>query len=197
MEKILLWTNTPLFNDRMKERNKICDSLNLIAEAYNQLGLPPLLSNEIVSLVTNTDSLIFHKMTDGGNVSLGGLDLHPEKALELLKKPVGYEALIETINNHKKEFKTHYLNQYEIKDGEVVLIDAMVNKQREDCSLFATTEEHKRRLDFANAIKAAGIKIWGENDKIPYTILSSIFTTHGVFGGVQTWDINYQSPCLH
>jgi|GEM_PF-3154294 len=196
MEKVLLHTDNGQVRERLAERRKIETSLNEIHEAYNKLGVGELATNQLTSLIIDPETFIFQKMTKDNSPNIAGLPIHAHKAMEMLVKPTGYETLIALITQYKKKFNTRYLEHFEIEDGNVILSQSSVDKEVEHASLYAKTEEDKRRLEFAKFIKEKGEEIWGDPKKVPYPILATMFRQNQESarkGDFDDWEFNYHS----
>lgn len=78
-----------------------------ILNLYNAMELPPLTALEFPQLFNDTETLIYDKYT-GGDVfitspSNNNLPVDKAKAMEILIKPAGYDALLTAIANLKKK----------------------------------------------------------------------------------------------
>lgn len=196
MEKVLLYTNNAQVRERLSERRKIETSLNEINEAYVKLGMGVLATHELTSLIIDPETLIFQKMTKDNNPNIAGLPLHAHKAMEMLVKPIGYDSLTALINKHKEKFKNRYLDQFEVVDGGVQLLQTAIDKEVSDASLYAETDEDKRRLAFAKFVDEKMKEIWGEPSKVPYKILGNMFRQNQnsvLNGNYHDWELNYHS----
>ncbi len=194
MKKEILHTNNQQVNERLAPRRKIEASLNEIFEAYKLLGFAELQTGDIKELLCDHECFIFRKMNNDESIVINGLHIHEHKALELIKKPAGYEELVALIKQHLIIHKDHYIEQYEVSGGVVSLIKKHVDKEVEDASCIAKTDEDKRRLEFVRFIKEKGTELWGSDQKIPYQRLglTRLFDQDGVYGGPYTWNIGYR-----
>ena len=197
MEKVLLYTDNAQVRERLAERRKIETSLNEINEAYNKLDVGELDTNQLTSLILDPETLIFQKMTKDNNPNIAGLPLHAHKAMEMLVKPIGYDYLIALINKHKEKFKNAlYLDQFEVVDGGVQLLQMAIDKEVSNASLYAETDEDKRRLAFAKFVEEKMKEIWSEPSKVPYRILGNMFRQNQnslLKGNYHDWELNYHS----
>lgn len=134
--------------------------------AFNSLGLESLKSHELEQLFIKTDELVFDKMTEQKPVIIEGKEVHKNKALELFKKPAGYENLVSTLqetvtifgkaieNNKLKRVTINQLYKiYELnKKGIVIFKTTKDDEIKEYYKKYAKTDRAKKLLELANVI---------------------------------------------
>lgn len=96
-----------------------------VLDKYNALGLPQLTADEFDRLFTDTEVLIFDKIT-GGDMHLAGtngtaLAVNKKQALNMLDKPAGFDALMYAVNNITEAIKAN--------EGDNMQFGATVNRE--------------------------------------------------------------------
>lgn len=146
--------------------NRIGSILQGIISNYNALGFGNLVDSELVQLFNNPIEFIFDKMTGGEQVSIAGVEVHKEKAIDILKKPIGYEALIAQLNEFKlkgvgvelsitprRVTGSTIAGIYTIDlNGDIVLKASFDAQLKEQYKKYAKTERAKKMLEFAQSI---------------------------------------------
>lgn len=164
MDPILIFTDTTRFNDAIRQKSVHLADLNEILTDYAVLGLGALTGAEFQSLVRNPAETIFDKMTGGDPASINGLPICRTKAMELVIKPTGYDALsaiIESFKQHRPHWDS-LLNNVDIVSGQVVLKASVITAETNLNKVYLTTDNEKKLYDFAQAvIAAAGTHLGG------------------------------------
>lgn len=142
--------------------DRIAVKIQGIVDSYNLLGFGDLAANELLGLFQAPIDFIFDKMTGGQPVSIGGLQVDKQKAIDILIKPAGYDAFVNAITGTKGSIKDdeHYSNVgvainsiadlYTINvSGDVVITGAFDTKLQEQNKLYAKSDLAKAVLTFA------------------------------------------------
>jgi hypothetical protein len=149
---VLICFNESGFNEQIEHLNEGQKLINSLLKCYSEMGLEPMSKEDFKRLFVEPETLVFDKLTKSEPLVLQGLELHKDKAIELLKKPNGYEAFTrqlsvtiseiqkESVNNVPVTSQTicHY---YELDDnGEAILKEAKVAHIRKQYEQYAESE---------------------------------------------------------
>lgn len=140
----------PFYNNALKE--------------YSKLNIDALSPDELPRLFNDTDILIFDKQLADKPMSLGGLSLNKEKAMELVEKPEGFihlKTAVAVVYERTKEFNesSDYrigslaLDKLQLNSkGEFEISFATLTDVKERCSYYASSERSQKLLSLVNAI---------------------------------------------
>ena len=168
-------------NDQKQQFKELLNHVQSSIDCYNKLGYSKLNNEEVQKLFTDTEELIFDKMTEGKETSIAGLELHKHKALEMFKKPVGYEELIQSVKSTNDTLLNHLysivkiskneISYYFILDenGVVDFTEKFLSSLEARHTFKATSEKAKLVLEFAQIVidKANELGIVGIANKNP------------------------------
>lgn len=102
MNKVLLSFDESNFSIQKEGIENCLPEIQKAVNEFNAFGYEPLTNDELQRLFTETNDLFFDKITKGQPLSIGGLDIDKTKALEIIKKPTGFESLIKSIADATK-----------------------------------------------------------------------------------------------
>lgn len=136
-----------------------------IVNSYATLNIAVLNADDLQPLFKDPEGFIFDKMT-GGSLMLGGVEADRTKAIELLKKPEGYDNFVQLIKDAIADLKGRLLfpgnypvtpdniDSYFELDGEntVVFKQEMKDKIEAGCKRYAKSDLAKSMLEFAQEI---------------------------------------------
>ncbi len=162
---ILIHFNEQAFKNDVQANTRAVPYLQNLVEVYNALGLEKLKPKEFSRLLLNTEELIFDKLTGGKEVSIAGIKVHKKKALEILQKPDGYEALLIAVNEVLETFKSGVpgsaivLNSSSIshrfdvdENANIILKQSYIDELERGHKRYAKSDKAKKLYEFANAI---------------------------------------------
>lgn len=136
-----------------------------IVDQYNTLDIAVLNTDDLKPLFKDPEGFIFDKMT-GGSMVIGGKEVDRQKAIELLKKPAGYDAFVQLITSAIEDLKGRLLmprnfpitpdtidDYFELDEQNVVVFkQSMQDKIEASCKRYASSDLAKNMLEFAQAI---------------------------------------------
>jgi hypothetical protein len=168
MEQVLIAFDESSYHGQVASFEAAAELIQEVVEQYGTLNLPALTTQELYLLFLSPVDLVFDKMTAGQPLSIAGLEVHKEKAIELLKKPEGYEAfLVKVAEVSKKLLAENYppsniqLNArtlktiFELNDnGTVVLKESLRESIERGNKKFANTDAAKSMFEFATSVMA-------------------------------------------
>ena len=104
------------FNTQNKSRwNDAFTEIQNVLDLYNATGLPALGNDELGGLFTNTTDVLYNKLA-GGSAHLftteGSVEVDKEVALNIIKKPEGFDELQEAVENYVGNGTKHYGDAY-------------------------------------------------------------------------------------
>lgn len=149
----LIYFNEVGYKNRIAHLEKSAQRLQEVVDCYHQLGLPPLKPQELVPLFTDIDSLFFDKMTDGKGLFIAGIRFNKSKALDIIEKPDGWQALIDLVNQYHQD--RHRINRglqldevhlFELNQGKVRVIPSIVKQTEEGASYFTQSQRGHDQL---------------------------------------------------
>lgn len=138
--------------------------LQSVIDAYNSMQLPALNNDDFQRLFTETNDLIFDKMTAGETLHIAGLKLHKDKAFEILHKPDGYEAFANELENALKIIKQgngnalsvlpqYIKNYYELDElGNVAVKASFIKQIEKQYKRYVTSDAANSVFQFANFV---------------------------------------------
>jgi len=134
---------------------------------WQKLRIGKLKSEDLCSLFTKTDDLIFEKVVGGKTLKIEGVTVKRSKAKDILEMPAGCAAFSIVINETKESLESELLLTYtphriwvntfhkyfEITDQQTVVIkDSMKEKIKESFKYYAKTDRQKAVLAFTQDI---------------------------------------------
>lgn len=135
-----------------------------IVNLYATLGIALLNADDLQPLFKDPEGFVFDKMT-GGALIVGGVETDRTKAIELLKKPDGYDSFIQLIKEAIADLKGRLLfpgnypvtpdnidEYFELSENTVVFKQSMKDKIEASCKRYATSDLAKNMLLFAQEI---------------------------------------------
>jgi hypothetical protein len=159
--------NESVYIGQKEGYESLITDLQQAVDSYNALGFQPLAKEEFSRLFNDFEVLVFDKMTEGKPIVMGGLEIHKDKALEILKKPAGYEGMKHFVDKAKQSLKsaefTHPLNKsiavsnvgifYELNDAGLVQFNALKDEELKRLNTkIAASDNAIKMLDLANTI---------------------------------------------
>ena len=176
MSSILIGENKVQYNDEIKPYGKYLIALNNIIEAYGILNFGSVTGSDFISLVENTEEFLFDKMTFGKPIEIMGLPVNKAESFKMFSKPSGYAELFALITDYKQHINWDwYLRQTDVKDGEIVLSEKVLEAIIERHKIYAKTDNEKNLFQFVNAVVDAAKAAFGE--KLPFDLASLINET--------------------
>lgn len=142
-----------------------------IVTLYDATGLDALTPSEFIELFTDTESLLYDKIT-GGTLSFGGVTISKSEGLRLVQKPTGTDALLAAIKQFTQDginrkfmydaateisFDTRNIDQYFVLDGSnTVQFSTTLNTQLSNIGkVYATTDKQIAMFQFIGDVVAA------------------------------------------
>jgi hypothetical protein len=139
-------------------------TLEEIVSDYAALNLTLLQPGELSALFFTPKEFIFDKMTEGEPIIIGKNEIDKAKAMDILKKPKGYERLLGIIDLARQKFAKAFekirfervtsiqqlLNYFECNDAmNVTIKESTIQQVKEKCTIYAETELTQSVLEFA------------------------------------------------
>ncbi len=169
--------NTPvLLFDNEQERSSLTaiynsakDDAQSVLNLYNGLGLTALTSAEFPRLFNDTPALIFDKLTGGNGLSISGIQVDKNKAIDIIVKPDGYAPLLAAIEAYKGRAMAGYegvnarqnivvsriTDYFKLSAGAVALSDVLVTQLANTGKYYTSTDKGIAHAAFAQAVVAA------------------------------------------
>jgi hypothetical protein len=175
MSDILISNNTSKYSSIIYSLEKTGEVLQEIVTTYNFLGLLPLNSEDFFNLISNPAELVFDKMSNGEDISIGGLKVDKQKAIEIILKPKGYNELLAKIEEifkriSESEYWISYKNIpvtkqnvqkfYVINNGSISINSTCNLEIKELCKLYAKSDASKQAYSLATSL----ISVFNEHD---------------------------------
>lgn len=137
-----------------------------IVDLYQTLGVPVLNTDDLKPMFKDPEGFIFDKVTGGGTLHINGQAVDRMKAIELLKKPAGYDSFILLLNSSIEDLKGRLLfpDNYPVtpdnidlyfelaEDNTVVFKQSMQDKIDASYKRYAKSDLAKNMVEFAQAI---------------------------------------------
>lgn len=166
MSKQLIYTNQSERESLQYGYDAAKDATQAVVDVYNEMELDPLTEQEFPRLFTDTEVLVFDKIT-GGTLTLQGVQLDKAKALEIVVKPSGYSSLIAAIENlrtnaREQGFGTFRFDirsitgYFKLTSGTTVTFSTLLQSQYDDAGkCYVSSDRAKAMFGFAQDIVTA------------------------------------------
>lgn len=176
MKAVLLHFNERKFNEHLSTFEPALNALNLIYNgAFEVLHVTELSQKEFINLVNAPLETLFDILTQGKPVQIAGMELDKVKALELIKKPNGFDEFKSLIIDFRSTpHHAHVFNNIKIENSQVVLTDEFLKQEKRAFEIWASTDDSINAYKFASGIIELANNIFGE-DKIDINRLVSNF----------------------
>lgn len=156
--KKLLSFNQALYETQINQIECYIEDIQEVVNAYEKLGFGSLQKDELHLLFTQPANLVFDKITKGKPLSIGDTMIDKVKAIEIVKKPDGYESLLNAIqkavstlknsdNNNRvlklaKSFDVSQVSEFfELSiEGKVIVKNSIYDRLKEQNKNYATSE---------------------------------------------------------
>ncbi len=159
-EPVLIGFNETEYLYSKQNIGRACSVVQSVVNQYNSLKLKPIENGELSNLFLNPVDFVFDRMTNGQPVSIVGLEVHAHKAMEILKKPIGYDDLLVMISEAKGNTQqilgvsVHQFDETFVIDGEG---NILVSPEKEEkikalYRRFATSKTAKNAYTLASTI---------------------------------------------
>lgn len=181
MEKVKLGFKQNDFDTEIESYSALLPLFNEVFNAYKTTGLPELSFTEFKQLFTTLKSLIFHKMTDGNGMEMGGFKMNPETAFDIVQKPEGYQELLTAIEKAKDEqHYAYHLSNCEMTGNEIVLVASLFEKVTEKNTIYARTDKQLKAYEFTKAVIDKAAECFDEGFDINHWLEKFIIPLAGV-----------------
>jgi len=146
---------------------KLLPEYQAVITAYNKLGLAKIQNGELELLFADPETFVFDKQIADAPLSLAGLPINKQKAMEIVEKPAGFEDLKDALHNAQLETKQfNEIQSYKIgwpalpcfqmdEKNKLSIKEETLADIKERCSFYATSERAQSVLKFAQAIVKA------------------------------------------
>lgn len=187
------------YNEQIRLKSVHLSKFTAILAAYNALNIGEITANEFKSLVQNPASFIFDKMTNGQDIVIGGLKVNKAKAIEILEKPNGYEAMKDLITSYQNTVPSwnHYLSSIDIdaENEEVIIAQTVLDAELEASKVYAKTNNEQKVFQFVqDVIDLATAAFGGKNPDLAELISSTITTREEPHGSRNNqYLVNYKA----
>ncbi|MEP7317122.1 MAG: hypothetical protein ABI921_00215 [Panacibacter sp.] len=152
--ELLIHFDEQKFSNAKNAYNNMLPFLQNAVDGFNEMALSPLSDTDFKKLFTNAEELVFEKMTGGQDVSIAGLKVDKIKAMEIIKKPDGYDVFMNILNGILHDLK-HPVSSFiqgiqpvnigEIyqlnNDGQVIVKETFIQVLEKRCKTFVTTDK--------------------------------------------------------
>jgi len=157
-------------------------AIQTVINEYLKLNIAPLETMELATLFKNPVELIFDKIT-GGQLSLGGIAVDKQKAIDIIQKPKGYSDFIALIGSTVKGLseKLHQpgnfaitpdniADYFELDVNQVKVKESVYIEFKEAFKSYAKSDKAKQSFQFANdvidAFKKSGLVFHNDNNSL-------------------------------
>jgi len=120
--------------------------IKTLMNTFNELNLEKIEFNEVPALLKNPVAFVYDKMAQGQPAFLAGMPINKEKAMEILIKPDGYEALLKKVEDYIKYSNANaeakdIAENFEVNEkGEIVVKQKIVDSIKSDCEIRVESE---------------------------------------------------------
>ncbi len=167
MKKCCIHTDQQGFETACKKYENTLQVLQDIVDAYNAMNLGKLTTLEMDALFNDPKGFVFDKLTEGKEISIGGLTINRSKALDIMNPPDGFEAFMSALNIAEKQLPAQQISfnnpqqSYQIsEDGEVEINDSLKEQIMNRFKSYLHTPRAEQKKSFIDAV----IKAFIEND---------------------------------
>ena len=137
-------------------------SLNIqeCISSFNALEIGNIYPKDFLKLLTDPVGLAYDKITNGEEISIAGLKINKQKAMDIIEKPIGYDAFLNSVRLAVDSFKNHgytdiqpinlnnILSIYEIDEsGNVQVTEKMDENLKERNKKYATSDNSKKLFE--------------------------------------------------
>lgn len=150
MEKQLISFDKSNYEQKLRELNEKGKFLQGFVNDFHKLGVGDLEGNDLSLLFTDTVNLFTSKLTNGEELTIGGLPTNVEKVFEIIQKPKGTDELLKQIisfyeNRYNRE---HYvISNYTIISKKVCITQITEAKLKDQFSVYIENENQKEVLE--------------------------------------------------
>ena len=138
--------------------------LNQVLNAYNEMKIGELDTETLKDIINSPEEIVFVKITKGEPLTIMGIAVDKIKAMDIIVKPNGYHAFIESIKVLKsKPNWQYYLGMIEIDDNVLKLSKRTIESIESLSSTYAETETEKLIYNFANNFLSLAKDTFGEH----------------------------------
>ncbi|MBL7869937.1 MAG: hypothetical protein JNM71_18145 [Flavobacterium lindanitolerans] len=169
-------------------------SLNIqkCISSFNDLQIGKINTDDLLKLLTDPVGLVYDKITNGEAISIAGLKINKQKAMDIIEKPIGYDLFLSNVkfaveslrNNENNNIQAINLNNigliYKIDEsGNVVLTTKMDEMIKERNKKYATSDVAKKLFEitqkFINEVEKHGLtNVFLSNPNGPGRVLNGV-----------------------
>lgn len=205
MEPLLIYFDEAAYKSKVGRLETLIELFEKAIELYNSFDIGKFKTNDLESLICNTEYFVSEKMFISKDVKLiNALGLNKAKVIALMDKPIGYAALLETVVLIEKRLTFSKIEEnYQCKDikqllrfytfneeNKIVLKQSYYDSYKEENKKYIHTEKAKNVYNFGiellNLCKKYDIEVRSLYD--PTKLCESLFGRPSSILGL---DINY------